>query len=341
MKEFIQSIADDVKDIFTHDIETTKTYIVPGRNDPGLTFGYNQVKRGKFIETCVLFIDIRNSTIISRRLKKDKIKLGKIYSAFVDAMTSIADRYGYVRNIIGDRVMVVFEPSNCFTGAVNCAAMMYTTSQWILRKYSGLETFKVGIGIEFGEMLILKTGIQKKHEEQSEYKNLAWVGDAANLASKLTDFANKDYNSPLYKITYSDLVYEDVFKRYQQPKPASSLLEKYLNNSSPTSLYNKEWVNKSFTVSLNVDEFNQKIEITPEGWQYDKKKMTAVIKENRSGTTLPVLMSGKVYNEFKKADPKSPHLKKLSLKQYPNAPYTGTGIYGGYPSFTEITQIKL
>ncbi len=133
MKDLLQSISDDVKDIFNHDIETNKTYSVPGRNDQNLTFGRNQIKKGKLIETCVLFIDIRNSTSMSRTLKNDKAKLGKIYSAFIDAMASIADKYGYVRNIIGDRVMVVFEPSNCYVDAVNCAVVMHTTAVKILK----------------------------------------------------------------------------------------------------------------------------------------------------------------------------------------------------------------
>ncbi len=214
MKDFLQSIADEVKDIFDHEIETSKAYVVPGRNDPALTFGKNQVKKGKLIETCVLFIDIRNSTAMSRALKRDKAKLGKIYSAFIDAMATIADKYGYVRNIIGDRVMVVFEPGNCYVDAVNCAVTMYTVATRILKKYSGLEIFKCGIGIEFGEMLVLKTGIQKRHEEQSEYKNLVWVGDAANIASKLTDLANKEYNSPQFKITY-EYLYSSKYLKLQ------------------------------------------------------------------------------------------------------------------------------
>jgi adenylate cyclase len=338
MKEYLQSIADDAKDIFEHEIETTKAYAVPGRYDPGLTFGRDQLKKGKLIETCVLFIDIRNSTLMSRNLKKDKAKLGKIYSAFVDAMASIADKYGYVRNIIGDRVMVVFEPGNCFVDAVNCAVMMYTVATRILKKYSGLDTFKCGIGIEYGEMLILKTGIQKRHEEQSEYKNLVWVGDAANIASKLTDLSNKEYNSPLYKVSYNEFVFENVFKGYEKP---ATLLDKYLYGDKGKEIYKNELVTKTRYATLTIEEFAKKVEITADGWKYDGKKVTTIDKENRSGTTSPILMSGKVYAEFKKAEPKSPFLPNLSQKQYPNAPYTGSGVYGGYAICSDITQIKL
>lgn len=340
MKEFLQSVAEDAKDIFAHDIETTKAFVVPGRNDPGLTFGRDQIKKGKLIETCVLFIDIRNSTVMSRNLKKDKAKLGKIYSAFVDAMASIADKYGYVRNIIGDRVMVVFEPGNCFVDAVNCAAMMYTVAAKILKKYSGIDSFKVGIGIEYGEMLILKTGIQKKHEEQSEYKNLVWVGDAANVASKLTDFANKEYNSPQYKVSYEYVHSERYLKGYKSSSSNPLYDALYGITSKLEPEYDWKVERRTSVALLNADEFIKDVKILSE-WKYNNNKILGIEKVERNGTTSTILMSGKVYNEFKKADAKSPYLQNLSQRQYPNAPYTGTGIYGGYALCAEISQVKI
>lgn len=339
MKEFLQTIADDVKDIFEHEIETTKAYAVPSRNDAGLTFGRDQVKKGKLIETCVLFIDIRNSTIMSRNLKKDKARLGKIYSAFVDAMVSIADRYGYVRNIIGDRVMVVFEPSNCFVDAINCAAMMYTVANKILKKYCGIDSFKVGIGIEYGEMLILKTGIQKNHQEKSEYKNLVWVGDAANVASKLTDFANKEYNSPQYKVSY-EYVHSERFLKGYKPSGISRLSGALNRIPKLEPEYDWKVERRISTALLNADEFIKDVKILSE-WKYNNNKISGIEKVERNGTTSTILMSGKVYNEFKKVDAKSPYLQNLSQKQYPNAPFTGTGIYGGFALCAEISQVKI
>lgn len=328
MKEFLQTIVDEVNEIFDHNIETTKAYAVPSRDDAGLTFGKNQVKRGKLIETCVLFIDIRNSTVISRNLKKDKAKLGKLYSAFIHAMVIIADRYGYVRNIIGDRVMVVFEPNGCFTNAVECAATMYTTSYAILKKYSGIETFKVGIGIEHGEMLVLKSGIAKQHEEQSEYKNLVWVGDAANTASKLTDFANKEYNAPSFKVTYE--YFENV--RTVNPNPIyKDFIEKYL----ALPQYENKFEKRTNTISLNSQDYLTKVIWDHEGCKYEGKKVINIAKEERSGAASAVLMSGKVFREFKAANPKSPLLAFLGERSYPTQPYTGSGVYGGNPNWRE------
>ena len=181
---FLKGLSGEVKDIFQNDIETSKAYVVPSREDPLLTFPMGANKKGKLIETCVLMVDIRNSTSLSKRFAKDKVKLGKIYSAFIHAMVDIADEFGYVRNIVGDRIMVVFEPGNCYQEAVHCAAMMYSVATKLLAKEAGLPEFKIGIGIDYGEMLVLKAGIRKKHEEQSEYKGLIWMGNPANIASK-------------------------------------------------------------------------------------------------------------------------------------------------------------
>ncbi len=331
MKEFMQSLVDAVKEIFDHNIETTKASAVPSRDDAGLTFGKNQVKRGKLIETCVLFIDIRNSTLISRNFKKDKAKLGKLYSAFIHSMVIIADKYGYVRNIIGDRVMVVFEPNGCFTNAVECAATMYTTATAILKKFAGIESFKVGIGIVYGVMLVLKSGIAKQHEEQSEYKNLVWVGDAANIVSKLTDFANKDFNSPLFTITYEYIEIVPVLI----PNPTyKTLVEKYLAQPQYENKYEK----RTATTVLNTQDYLAKVTWDNNGCKYDGKNVLDIRKEEKSGTTFPVLMSRKVYQEFKVSNPKSPLLAYLKERSYPNLPFTVSGVFGGNPNWREIIK---
>lgn len=322
MKDYLQYIAEEVKDIFAHDITTVKTYYVPGRDDAGLTFSANQVKKGKILETCVLFIDIRNSTQMSSSLKRDKAKLGKIYTAFIHAMVKIADRYGYVRNIIGDRVMVVFEPEQCFENAINCAVTMYTVATKIIKPYSGLEKFSVGIGIDYGEMLILKTGIQKRHEEKSEYKNLVWVGDAANRASKLTDLANKSYNLPAFRVSY---------ELSSWANPSFPSITSGLVFAPPTV--------RQTSVKLSSSEFLEQVTFEEGMPKYDYKKVLHIEKEERKGTTSPILISGRVYQGFKKANPYSPFVSKFYERDYPNAPL-GT-VYGGTIYRPEIYQIKL
>ena len=93
MLETLKQISIDVENIFRYDIQNTKAYVVPTRDDAALTFPIGADKKGKLIETCVLMIDIRNSTTISKKLRSNKVLLGKIYSAFIHSMASIADEY--------------------------------------------------------------------------------------------------------------------------------------------------------------------------------------------------------------------------------------------------------
>lgn len=338
--DFLQQIHDDVKDIFEHNIETTEAYTVPSRDDQGLTFLTGVTKKGKLIKTCVLFIDIRNSTKITRELQNDKVRLGKIYSSFIHSMTTIADEYGFVRNIVGDRVMVVFDPANCYVNAVNCAAAMYAVANKIIKRFSGLENFNVGIGIDFGEMLVLKTGIKRKHEEQSEYKGLVWVGNTANLASKLTDCTSKEYFSVKYRITYERTLITKVLKGYKA-QPMNLMLPMPLYSQKPEEEYEYKGVTNSYSVTLNEDEFNRKIAFNGVEMKYDGHKVSNVIKEIQNGTASPVLMSGRVYEGLKKAEPKSIHLSRISEKNYPGIQNVGSRIYGGNPFYTEVNQIKI
>jgi class 3 adenylate cyclase len=341
MEDFLKEINQDIQAIFQYNIETTNAYVVPTRHDSALTFPIGADKKGKLIETCVLMIDIRNSTKISRQLRKDKIKLGKIYSAFIYAMTNIADEYGYVRNIVGDRIMVVFEPKTCFIDAINCAATMHTVANRILAKHTGLEEFKIGIGIDYGEMLVLKTGIQKRYHEQSEHKGLVWVGDTANSASKLCDFANKNYSSPVFKVTYEYVTMDRKFKGFK-PHQSNPLLHR-INPAvyKPEPLYEDIYTTTSYTAELNYIDFSNKITVDENGWKYDGRKVTNFNIEKRVGATSPILISGKIFSEYKIAEPKSIYLPKLSLKDYPDRPNTGTGVYGGHLIVPEIIKIKI
>ena len=136
----IETVIDDWKDTsFTF---ISKNYI-PGLDDTNLTYGNGEEKKGIEINTCVLFVDIRNSV----QLTKDKqVKtMGKIYSVFTHCVLLAAEEEGaYVRNIIGDRIMVVFPPDQCFTKAVFCAITINHIAKLINKKFDNFE-FKCGI----------------------------------------------------------------------------------------------------------------------------------------------------------------------------------------------------
>jgi len=327
MVNLLDNLKSEIHNIFSNSIETTKSYSVPSRDDTGLTFPIGDNKRGKLIETCVLFVDIRNSTILSQNLRNNKNLLGKIYSAFIHSMTSIADEFGYVRNIVGDRVMVVFEPGNCFKDSIYCAALMFGVAREIIAPYCKPARFKVGIGIDFGEMLILKTGIRKKYKEQSEYKNLVWIGDAANIASKLTDFANKTVNINNYKISLSstpiNIGVPDIFK---SKIPFSSLFERV---SPQTQFLSRLHETENTFETVSLEDLHINLNIKDGRILFKNRKVNNLEFIPESKFIPPVLISGKVLSKFRKAFPKSALLRDFRRVECHDKPNTGSGIFGG------------
>lgn len=197
-KDFFNRITDIIKDWKDSAFSFLPKNHVPGLDDNNLTYGNGQAKKGVDINTCVLFVDIRNSVQLTK--EKQVKTMGKIYSVFTQCMLLAAQQEGgYVRNIIGDRVMIVFPPDNCYTNAVNCAITINHIAKIIGKQFNGIE-FKCGIGIDYGKMSVMKVGIEKKGAENDDNKGLIWVGYPANFASRLTDCANKEFTYIRYYV---------------------------------------------------------------------------------------------------------------------------------------------
>lgn len=199
LKDFISDVRNMIDDVHTKGFTYNTSSKVPSLSDSDLTYESGDAKKGKCIETCVLFVDIRNSVELTRKHYTET--MGRIYTAFTKGVLNAAREHnGYVRNIIGDRVMVVFPISNCIINAVNCAITINHISQMINRIFSNVD-FHCGIGIDYGEMRVIKVGIERKGDENAENKGLVWVGKPANLASRLTDFAGKTVEDEFYNVT--------------------------------------------------------------------------------------------------------------------------------------------
>ncbi|MGE7811259.1 adenylate/guanylate cyclase domain-containing protein [Lysinibacillus capsici] len=201
----------DVETILSSDfeIEITDTTTVPSITDEDITFPNldTKIQKAKRIETCILYIDIRKSTELN--LSHQPITLTRLYSSFVRSMAKSSEYYGgKVRNIVGDCLMVVFDKENCFKNAVNTAILLNSVATKVLNKLFKNNEVTCGIGIDYGKMLVSKAGIRKNGDENIPYKSLVWLGRPANIASKLTDLANKtivkeiSYQTPIVREGY-------------------------------------------------------------------------------------------------------------------------------------------
>jgi adenylate cyclase len=313
LKEFLQELDDEVAIVMggDFDIEVIETQLVPNFDDPSITFHNldTKKKKCKLLESCVLYVDIRRSAQISA--SKQTKTLAKMYSSFVTTMIDCARYYGgHVRNIIGDRVMVVFDTEDCFKKAVDTATLMNTVSQYILNKRIKSIDFKCGIGIDYGKMLITKSGAIRYGAEKEFYRGLVWLGNPANVASRLTDLAYKteEWTTP----TVDEGHFYPLTHQFS-------------------------WIDRSY------EEFLDSLATTgTRTLQHKNQYFFSFIKSstNHSRTHQPILITEAVYDGLSKAHPKSDYIasnyfKKqlLDVRDYDGA------VYGGDVTYTVAKEL--
>lgn len=332
LKELKEELDRDVKTIVSTDfkVEVTNTVFVPTIETDGITYPDldDEEMRAKKIKTCTLYIDMRKSTNLN--LVHHPETITKLYGAFMRSMVKAAQQYkGHVRNIIGDRVMVVFDEENCFTNAVHTAILLNSVGKYIINKHFSNNEVIFGIGIDYGEMLVSKGGIRKNGENNAPYKSLVWLGRPANVASKLTDLAHKnvdiekkttedsldvmtwyeiegmEYETYFSEMTYSEFYKEEV-KRYPEIKFRIAEGEK------PYFVYHSEVINKIYTPATANSRKLEKI------------------------NTPPILMTEEVFKSYKQANENDKSIKESYWRLQDENLYKGYRIYGGDVYYTDI-----
>jgi adenylate cyclase len=248
LNDFKAEVSGEISGILASEftIEVVETKTVPTVDDAALTYPNLDTGRQvcKLIETCVLYVDIRKSTDLN--LTHHRATLAKLYSAFVRAMAKSARYFGgHVRGIVGDRLMVVFDSEDCFSNAVDAAVLMNSVCNTILDKKFVHNDVKCGIGVDYGKMLVTKTGVIRQGTEKSSYKGLVWLGRPANVASKLTDLAAKGPTSVSVPAVREGFYYSNTKEWLWLDKSTSdfigSLRQPSLLDNAPTnSLIHKD-----------------------------------------------------------------------------------------------------
>lgn len=140
-----------------------------------------------------LFVDIRSSSNLPSIHKKST--LAKIYRSYIsECVAVINDNIDCAEiNIHGDSVWGVFNAKHksqidgIFTTALQISLLIKTLNcNYKKRK---IEPIKVGIGIDLGEILMIKAGYSV-----SNINEVVWMGDVINQASKLCSYGNKMYS---------------------------------------------------------------------------------------------------------------------------------------------------
>ena len=132
----------------------------------------------------ILFSDIRGFTDFSERhLPYDVIHILNRY--FQEMGAAVLEHHGYIDKYIGDGLMALFGVNdcdasiNCFN-AISAAFQMIQSLEKVNRylKQNFDESFEIGIGIHFGNVVLGNIG----HREKVQ---LTAIGDAVNVASRI------------------------------------------------------------------------------------------------------------------------------------------------------------
>ncbi|WP_192821032.1 adenylate/guanylate cyclase domain-containing protein [Rufibacter sp. LB8] len=253
-KDVIEEIENWVKELLNPSLPFTPQdgRAVPTIEHQHLTVNAKTDLRAVRINACVMHIDLRDSTKFNELYNPDITS--KVYTAFVRMVLQCASEHnGSVRNIVGDRVMIIFVGDGCFKNSVDCAVSCNSLLEKLQSSFISLLgnnfTIKAGIGIDYGEMHVVLVGITQRGKEGLNNQDLVWLGQPANVASKLTDNAGKTY-SVFNKV-------EEKIKTVKKTHPSILITENVfqgLINTQPNrfSLVNKLWNQNKLTVGGNA-----------------------------------------------------------------------------------------
>jgi class 3 adenylate cyclase len=174
-------LSEEVNEILNWNIQVEKEVnMVPSKDD--LTLG----KTARLVETCILFVDIRGSSVITETHRKTTMV--KILNAFLNGVVRIAkSNYGHVRSFNGDSLLIIFDPDMdgiVCDKAVDTALKIKGFVKLVLlpelKKMGYEEYFEIGIGIDKDSILVSKVGIRGV-----DNNDLIWTSTGTNFSAKM------------------------------------------------------------------------------------------------------------------------------------------------------------
>jgi class 3 adenylate cyclase len=163
---------------------------------------------GFYVNCSALFIDVRNSSSLPDRYKRRT--LAKIYRAYISEAVAVINGNADCKEImiIGDAVSAVFDtPSEAQINRVFETAGQLNSLVDLINcrlKRNAIEPIRVGIGISYGQALMIKAG-----HKGSMISDVVWMGHVVNRAAKLCSLGGKDEADPPIII---DSVFADRLK---------------------------------------------------------------------------------------------------------------------------------
>lgn len=143
----------------------------------------HRILGGEYRNMAFLFSDIRGFTSMSIDKKPDEVV--EIINHYLDLQSHIIKHFGGdIDKFIGDEIMTSFYGEDSYKRAIECgiALQKAIAASNISRKTGDLTVCNVGIGINYGEVVVGNIGSYDRMDFTS-------IGSAVNLASRLCSLA--------------------------------------------------------------------------------------------------------------------------------------------------------
>lgn len=197
-------VESDVKKTVKTALSTTTRASATDQSVPSSEdLGYSE---GIYVPSTYLYADMADSSGLVSASPPETV--ARVMKAYLAVSTRIIRAHnGHIRSFDGDRVMGIFAGTDRFNRSVKAAMQIKwairehvqpaLTSQFKSIKDSGW-SMKHGCGIASGKALLVRAGFRGNDD-------LVSIGDAPNLAAKLSDLREPYYNTFIGKATYNSL----------------------------------------------------------------------------------------------------------------------------------------
>ena len=175
-----------IKSILNTDWKRCEKKFVPSPQNIALT------NEAGVLEGAVLYADMKGSSDLVHNYKD--FFAAEMYKSFLTAVCEvIRNNSGEITSFDGDRVMAVFvgdcKCSNAAKTALQICAIVRKINELVAGQYS-TTTYRIdyAVGVDVSDLFVVRTGVRGDND-------LAWIGDAANVAAKLSEIRDPDSKS--------------------------------------------------------------------------------------------------------------------------------------------------
>jgi len=179
---------------------------IPSRDKLTYTNGY-------YVSCSAIFADMRKSSSLSDEHRRPK--LAKLYRSYISEIVAIMNgNTGCAEiNIVGDCISGIFNTpykpqiDDVFSTAAQISSLVAVLNCKFRKK--DITPIQVGIGISYGRALMVQAGFKG-----SGIKDIIWMGDVINTASKLSEMPIKTWGANC-EISVSSVFYDNLNERNQ------------------------------------------------------------------------------------------------------------------------------